>query len=167
MKQKRYRSSSSSSSSSSEDFDILKREHYHLRKKLKRLKKRRVGWFCEKPTIEGDNPLEIEFVDVSPNENIINALGGLLEENSLKQGEEIHYDLAKRWDAILMKDLDDPSKKAIFLSILLQVIVPVLAPPKLNPEIKVAAKDTAVTRDTSLELEQSQTRATLTTIGKC
>ncbi|KAG5889808.1 hypothetical protein JTB14_031356 [Gonioctena quinquepunctata] len=79
MKQKRYRSSSSSSSPSSEDFDILKRENYHLRKK--NLK-------GEKPTIEGDDPLEKEFVDVSPNENIINALGGLSEENSLKQKDE-------------------------------------------------------------------------------
>ncbi|KAG5861444.1 hypothetical protein JTB14_009682 [Gonioctena quinquepunctata] len=46
-----------------------------------------------------------------------------------------------------------------------QVIAPVLAPPpKLNPEIKVVAKDTAGTRDTSLE---SQTRAALTATGKC
>ncbi|KAG5861078.1 hypothetical protein JTB14_007973 [Gonioctena quinquepunctata] len=70
--------------------------------------------FGEKSTVDGDDPLEIEFVGVSLNENIINALGGHLEENSLKQGEEIHYDLAKRWDAISMEGLDDPSEEAIF-----------------------------------------------------
>ncbi|KAG5880481.1 hypothetical protein JTB14_026693 [Gonioctena quinquepunctata] len=192
MKYKRYRSSSSSSSSSSEDFDILKRENYHLRKKLKRLKRRRKHVnnpgrfsetdgsvssdsrinspdreFGEKHTAEGEDPLEIEFVDVSLNENIINALGGQLEEKSLKQGEEIHHDLAKRWDAILKKGLDDPSKEAILKKYPTPSNCISISPPKLNAEIKVAAKDTAVTRDTTLELVQSQTGAALTAIGKC
>ncbi|KAI8434834.1 hypothetical protein MSG28_003333 [Choristoneura fumiferana] len=93
-----------------------------------------------------------EGVDSLPNE-VLMALG---DENAQEKGygEDIHSDITKRMDGILMKGLPKEQKEIITKNLLIPANMMLLEAPKLNNELNAILSSSTKTRDKLLEGRQ-------------
>lgn len=93
-----------------------------------------------------------EGADPLPDE-VLMALG---EENSQEKGygEDIHSDISKRMDGILMKGLSKEQKENITKTLLIPANMMLLDAPKLNNELNAILSSSTKTRDKLLEGRQ-------------
>lgn len=81
-------------------------------------------------------------------------------------GNNIHKDVASRWQEILAKGLPKETKEKLISDYLIPANCDLLVPPILNPEAKAALPDTLVKRDFSLLNKQKHLAAALAALAQ-
>ncbi|CAH0549561.1 unnamed protein product [Brassicogethes aeneus] len=178
--------SSSSSSSSEEEKENLRRKLRKAKRKLKAAKMAAVQERDRSPAIsqggtsesfrsEGESP-HLENV-ILPNDPLALETVAPLSEELRKVigtetgitdtiGDEIHDLLARTWDSILKKGIDNESKSELILKYPRPKNCVLMAAPKLNFEVKAAVNQSTLKRDERLGATQTQVGASLAALGK-
>lgn len=99
-------------------------------------------------------------------DDTILALLGDAPKPETSFGDNIHKDVAARWQEILAKGLPKDVKEKLVSEYLIPANCDLLEPPILNPEAKAALSETLIKRDFSLLSKQKQTAAALAALAK-
>lgn len=99
------------------------------------------------------------------NSEILSALGEPMDDTP-EFGENIHENLAQRWQPILKKGLPKEAKDTLLKEYLVPSNCALLQAPKLNAEISAAITDMARNRDKKMELSQQLLGAGLTAVNR-
>lgn len=106
---------------------------------------------------------EAEVVPIAP--EILSALGEHSDDTP-EFGENIHENLAQRWQPILKKGLPKEAKDKLLKEYLVPSNCVLLQAPKLNAEISAAITDMARNRDKKMEISQQLLGAGITAMNR-
>lgn len=101
-------------------------------------------------------------LDVDP--EILRALGDY-EDEDLEWGEDLHDDIAKRFQNILTNGLKKEAKEDLLKKYLFPKNAPFTKAPTLNPEISAILTESCKSRDKRLQAKQDQLGKALSAIG--
>lgn len=103
------------------------------------------------------------ITDLDPQVEALLGSEGLLED---KPKNEIHPSISNKWSFILIKGLSDDNNEKLIMKYPPPENCLQVAPPVLNPELKVNMKREAISRDDKQKNSQSQLAAALSAIGQ-
>lgn len=97
--------------------------------------------------------------------DLLLALGDTIEDTPI-YGENIHPDLAQRWQPILRKGLSNDTKEKLLKYYAIPENCKFLRAPTLNVEISTAISDITRARDKRIETNQQQLGLGVTAVSK-
>ncbi|XP_031340928.1 uncharacterized protein LOC116169038 [Photinus pyralis] len=97
-------------------------------------------------------------------DDILSILGGNGEIKKVF-GDPIQVEIASRWSHILTHGLDETTQKTLLDDYLPPENCPLLRPPTVNPEVKLAVSDSVIRRDGRLVALQHHVAASMSAIG--
>ncbi|XP_028178029.1 uncharacterized protein LOC114365611 [Ostrinia furnacalis] len=172
-----------------EDYDVIKKKIRKLEKQLKRKSRhRRISSSSESSdeipsSLHSDNGLEINcdetqvendsqpecsaIIDECPelHEDILNILGP--DTTTEKPfGDNLHKDVASRWQHILLNGLSKENRSDLLKTYLPPENCPNMRAPKLNLEIKAALTEINNKKDAYSQTKQNQLASCLSALGK-
>lgn len=102
-----------------------------------------------------DNPAMVT-ADLATMDDDLSELLGEDPSKSTEYGMDIHDELSKRLEHIIVQGLDSDKRKELITKYLCPANCKRIIPPLLNPEIKAALPDLSVKRDRGIENRQKQ-----------